>query len=351
MPLKISTWNIKHAKDLIKDQPSQNILNRRLRVQATIQDIDADILLLVEGPKGEAAILKFCDIVLHNQWIPVLLKGANDQVGDRDRDYGNHMRGTQWLWFLVKPAIAMRCRLQAPTVWQAFIDADRWNVNYWGKIRPNDHKHYRHPQVLIYELDNGQEIECIGVHLKSKINLKGIKRDAQDNLTGDYLETALKARVKLATEARNIRHYIDAKFNQLEAPGLVLLGDCNDGPGHDFFESQYLFFDLIQNLQGDVLLAEKYFNHALFDYTADLRWTSRFRDPILDIPASRNPLLIDHILMSQPLCNGSFPLKVNSKAGLVEHESFERANAGSNANTRTSDHRPVSLTLTETIVL
>ena len=351
MPLKISTWNIKHAKDLIKDQPSQNILNRRLRVQATIQDIDADILLLVEGPKGEAAILKFCDIVLHNQWIPVLLKGANDQVGDRDRDYGNHMRGTQWLWFLVKPAIAMRCRLQAPTVWQAFIDADRWNVNYWGKIRPNDHKHYRHPQVLIYELDNGQEIECIGVHLKSKINLKGIKRDAQGNLTGDYLETALKARVKLATEARNIRHYIDAKFNQLEAPGLVLLGDCNDGPGHDFFESQYLFFDLIQNLQGDVLLAEKYFNHALFDYTADLRWTSRFRDPILDIPASRNPLLIDHILMSQPLCNGSFPLKVNAKAGLVEHECFERANAGSNASTRTSDHRPVSLTLTETIVL
>ncbi|WP_282031757.1 hypothetical protein [Winogradskyella eximia] len=351
MSLKISTWNIKHAKDLIKDPPTQNSLNRRQRVQTTIQQIDADILLLVEGPKGEAAILDFCAIVLQNEWIPILLKGDNDQIGDRDRDYGNHMRGTQWLWYLVKPAIAARCRLQDPTVWQAFITTDRWQVNYWGKIIPDDHKHYRHPQVLIYELDNGQEIECIGVHLKSKINLTSIKRDAQGNLEGDYLETALKARVKLATEARNIRHYITAKFNQLEAPGMVLLGDCNDGPGQDFFESQYLFFDLIQNLQGDVLSAERYFNHALFDYSADLRWTSRFRDPILNIPASQNPLLIDHILMSQPLCNGSFPLKVNAKAGRVEHEVFERANAGSNASTRTSDHRPVSLTLSATVVV
>ncbi|REG87852.1 endonuclease/exonuclease/phosphatase family protein [Winogradskyella sediminis] len=351
MPLKIATWNIKHANRLHATNPSQIILDRRQRVQHTIQAINADILLMVEGPKGEAAIVEFCEVVLQNQWIPILLKGENDQIGDRDRDYGNHMRGTQWLWYIVKPEIAFRCRLQEAEVWQAFINADRWGVNYWGKIKPDDHKHYRHPQVLIYELDNGQEIECIGVHLKSKINLTSIQRDDEGNLTGAYLETALKARVKLATEARNIRHYIDAKFNQLENPGLVLLGDCNDGPGQDFFENQYLFFDLIQNLQGEVLLAEKFFNHALFDYTANLRWTSRFRDPILNIPASQNPLLIDHILMSQPLCNGNFPLKVNAKAGKVEHEIFERANAGSNASTRTSDHRPVSLMLTETIII
>ncbi|WP_299114185.1 hypothetical protein [uncultured Winogradskyella sp.] len=351
MPLKISTWNIKHAKDLIKENPSQIIDDRKKRVQETIESIDADILLIVEGPKGEAEIIKFCDRVLNNQWVPVLLKGDNNQIGDRDRDYGNHMGGTQWLWFLVKPNVLSQCRLQEADVWKAFVNTDRWKVNYWGKVLPDDHKHYRHPQVLIYTLDNGQEIECIGVHLKSKINLKGITKDANGNLTGSYLETALKARVKLATEARNIRHYVEAKFNQLESPGIIILGDCNDGPGHDFFETQYLFFDLIQNLQGDVMLAERYFNHALFDFSADLRWTSRFRDPILNIPASRNPLLIDHILMSQPLCNGSFPLKVNAKAGMVEHEIFERANAGSNSKTRTSDHRPVSLTLTENIIV
>ncbi|MDN3493076.1 hypothetical protein [Winogradskyella bathintestinalis] len=351
MPLKISTWNIEHAKALIVDQPTDSVVDRIRRVEETIRHINPDILLIVEGPKGEADILKFCDLILNNQWLPVLLKGGHDHVGDCDRAYGNHMGGTQWLWYLVKPEIADRCRLQEASVWQAFIGADRWRVNYWGKIEPDNYKHYRHPQVLIYQCDNGQEIECIGVHLKSKINLNRITRDNNGNLTGKYIETALKARVKLATQARNIRHYINAKFNQLEAPGIIILGDCNDGPGQDFFETQYLFFDLIQNLQGDVMLAEQYFNHALFDYSAELRWTAKYRDPILGLSAKNNPLLLDHILMSQPLCDGSFPLKVNAKAGKVEHEIFERANAGSNGHTCTSDHRPVSVVLSETIVV
>ena len=347
--LKMSTWNVEHAKQLLVEQPSAQVLDRIQRVQNTFLQMDSDIVLMVEGPKGEANILKFCHTVLNNQWIPILLKTDNDAVGDRDRDYGNHMGGTQWLWFLVKPEIASQCRLQSASVWQAFVNADRWRVNYWGKIIPDNYKHYRHPQVLIYELDNGQEIECIGVHLKSKINLNPITKDAEGNLTGKYLETALKARVKLATQARNVRHYVKAKFNQLEQPGLIILGDCNDGPGQDYFENQYLFFDLIQNLQGDVMQSQQYFNHALFDYAAELRWTAKYRDAILGLSANNNPLLLDHILMSQPLCNGSFPLKVNAKAGQVEHQIFERTNANANSKTRTSDHRPVSLTLTETI--
>jgi len=57
--------------------------------------------------------------------------------------------------------------------------------------------------------------------------------------------------------------------------------------------------------------------------------------------------LLDHILISQPLCRGQFPLVVNAHAGQVEHEAFERANAGANSKTLTSDHRPVSCMLDE----
>jgi hypothetical protein len=106
-----------------------------------------------------------------------------------------------------------------------------------------------------------------------------------------------------------------------------------------------LFFDLISNIQGDVMIAERFFNHALFDFASHLRWTAKFRDEVLHIPASQNPLLLDHILISQPLCRGKFPLVVNEYAGKVEHEPFERNNAGATANAKTSDHRPVSLTL------
>ena len=347
MALKVTTWNIKHSSGLINPNPNSNVLDRILRVRSTIEEIDPDILLIVEGPKGEVAITEFCRSVLNDQWLPVLLKTPADNLGDKDAEYGYDGRGTQWMWFVVKPGILGQCKIQEAEVWQSFIGNQDWSVNFWGQIQPDDHDHYRQPQVLIYTHHSGQEMELIGVHLKSKINMKSVEHDANGNLSGAYLETALKARVKLATEARNIRQYIDAKFNQLANPAIMVLGDCNDGPGHDYFETQYLFFDLIQNLQGEVLLAERYFNHALFDSSSGLRWTAKFRDSILGIPASQNPLLLDHILMSQPLCNGSFPLKINANAGLVEHQAFERNNSGSNRHTISSDHRPVSCLLSE----
>jgi hypothetical protein len=284
--------------------------------------------------------------VLDDHWSPVLLKGPNDALGDRDGDYD--IRGTQWMWFLIRPQLAADCRLQAPAVWQDFVGDRRWTVHFWGQEEATRHGHWRHPQVLIVDLGEGREMELIGVHLKSKINRERIRFDDDGNLTGDYLLEATEARIKLATEARNVRQYIAAKFEQTPDPGLVVLGDCNDGPGHDFFETQYLFFDLVGNLQGEVLLAERFFNHALFDWPAHLRWTARFRDPIRGIPASQNPLLLDHILMSQPLCRGQLPVVANEHAGRVEHEAYERANAGSNSRTRTSDHRPVSCTFHDT---
>ena len=63
-----------------------------------------------------------------------------------------------------------------------------------------------------------------------------------NNLIGDYLKSALKSRVKLAAEVRNIRRYIDRRFEQNPNPGIVITGDCNDGPGFDYFEKKYLFF-------------------------------------------------------------------------------------------------------------
>lgn len=97
-----------------------------------------------------------------------------------------------------------------------------------------------------------------------------------------------------------------------------------------------------------MLLAERFFNHALFDLPSNLRWTARYRDQLLDIPASRNPLLIDHILVSQPLTRGEVAVVVEQRAGTVEHQAFERANAGSNSKTRTSDHRPVTCQFSDT---
>lgn len=347
MPIKITSWNVEHAEKLITDHPSGAIVSRRKRVLDTLTEINPDIFCMLEGPQGEKNIDAFCSQVLQGQWTPVLLCPPGEALGLHDKDY--QIKGNQWIWFLVKPELKEKCNLQPASTWQAFVGAKEWPVCLWGKETPVLHSHYRHPQVLLLNIGNGRQLELIGVHLKSKINKLPIQRDAAGNLTGEYLQTALEARVELATEARNVRQYVEAKFNQTVDPGILVMGDCNDGPGTDIFETEYLFFDLIGNIEGDVLVSEKFFNHALFDYPSNLRWSAKYQDDILNIPASKNPLLLDHILMSQPLCRGSLPYKVNEHAGLVEHEAYERHNAGANESARTSDHRPVSCRLDENL--
>lgn len=336
--LKITSWNVEKAHALVSGTISAAEQARRLRIRNTLTAIAPDVLCLIEGPSGPDAVQRFAQEVLDSAWVPVLLEEPADA-----RQY--RITGTQWIWFLVRPELVERCRLQRPLVWQSFTGQSSWQVNYWGELAPKGHRHYRQPQVLIIDIGQGVEIELIGVHLKSKINLNKLEFDAAGNPIGAFLTEALQARVDLATEALDVRRYIDAKFDQKPAPGIVVMGDGNDGPGRDFFESRYLFFDLVSNLQGDVVRADRYFNHALFDFPEPLRWTARFADPISKVKASDNPLLIDHIMMSQALCRGALPLVAHAQAGAVEHEAYERGNAGAPASQRSSDHRPVSLTL------
>lgn len=139
MPLRITTWNVEHARRLVTANPSASILGRRRRVRETVEEIDPDILCLVEGSKGAQPITDVCQNVLGGSWVPILLRGPNDAPGDRNRDYRNNMSGTQWIWFLAKPATASSCRDQNPDVWNSFVGLDQWTVNYWGQIGPDNH--------------------------------------------------------------------------------------------------------------------------------------------------------------------------------------------------------------------
>jgi hypothetical protein len=342
MPLKVATWNLENSSKLVSNNPSPDVLNRRQRIRNTIESINPDILCIQEGPKGEIAIDVFCAQVLNQQWVPILLRQSGQALGIQDKEY--KIAGDQWIWFLVKASLEKKCRLQSPQVWQNFTGMKTWKVNFWGNVKPSRHSHYRHPQVLIYDLDNGQRLEIIGVHLKSKFNTNPITRDGNGNLIGDYLNDAISSRIKMATEARDVRQYVAAKFDQVAHPGIMIMGDCNDGPGQDYFEENYLFFDLINNLQGSVLISERFFNHALFDFPDDLCWTVKFEDKFANPPGLQS-ILLDHILISQPLCRGELPLVVKEYAGRIEHEAYKEFNAGSNSKTKTSDHCPVSCKL------
>lgn len=68
-------------------------------------------------------------------------------------------------------------------------------------------------------------------------------------------------------------------------------------------------------------------------------------EAVVGIPASQNPLLLDHILISQAPLASALPLAIGAHGGQVEQEVYERHNIGSFDTTRTRDHRPVSCLL------
>jgi hypothetical protein len=344
MPLKITSWNVEYADKLLKDNTAAGN-DRKKRIRQTLAAIDPDIICIVEGPKGEKGAVSFGTQVLGGDWEPVLLSDEGGAVGSRDRDYGNNMTGIQWVWFFVKPGLKDRCRIQPPSVWQQLTGCTEWKVYLWGKPKAKvSHKHYRHPQVMTYDFGNGSKMELIGVHLKSGFMQTKIERDADGNIIGAYLDEALTNRIKLATEARDVRDYISKRFDEEQKPpAIIVLGDANDGPAQDYFETNYLFFSVVSNLEGNVLEAEEYFNHALFDFDAAMRWSIRFADEVTGLSKEENPLLLDHILMSQPLCNGAYPVRANGGAGAVEHAAWQDNNP--KGKTETSDHRPVSIVL------
>ncbi|HSL82135.1 MAG TPA: endonuclease/exonuclease/phosphatase family protein [Thermoanaerobaculia bacterium] len=330
--LKITSWNVEHLDRLVAGDLSDLKRRRRDAVVAEIRELDSDVLCVQEGPKGEAGIDAVTTDLLGGDWVAV--EAADGKYG---------IRGSQWIWFLVKQELAAAASLLPTATWDAFC-GESWRCNFWGEFEDRLHRHYRHPQVLVLD-DGGQRVELVGLHLKSKFVNRGEslwKGTEEERRT--FIRKALEARVKMTTEAINVRRYVDAKFLQVESPAVFVLGDLNDGPGKEFFEERYLFLDLISNVQGSIFEADKFLNHALFDAPDDLRWSVTFKD---FVQPERDPhILLDHILFTQPLVNGSLPWRIDAHAGLVEHEIHELVNATLPKSARTSDHTPVSVRVT-----
>ncbi|MFS4457292.1 endonuclease/exonuclease/phosphatase family protein [Maribacter sp. 2304DJ31-5] len=328
--LKVTSWNVKWLDKLFDNIDSKK--QKRIdAIKQEILDIDADVLCILEGFKGEVKIDSFCADTLGGKYVAIKAL-ANDYK----------IQGRQWIWFLVKPELQHSASLLPTKIYDEFSSAS-WDVNYWGDFETSRHRHYRHPQVLILEW-HGVRLELIGLHTKSKFVQSG-KSDwnAGGERQKTFIKNAIKARIKMTTEVANVRAYINTKFEQVSDPAIMVMGDLNDGPGKEFFEKQYIFFDLLSNLQGNVFEAERFLNHALFDFEDNLRWSVHFED---FIDPNRDPkILLDHILFTQSLVNDSLPIVIESKSGFIEHEIHDLINASNPKYASTSDHKPVSVVI------
>ena len=356
--IKVTTWNIKHLRKAI-DGATQKEINRRQAIVREINDMDPDVLCLIEAPGDVRSLINWVNAPapdgLNGRYEVPLVPGTHAILANGPANVraalqglyamqGTDLTGNQWIWFLVRSDLlnpaANTAALQDPQVWQSLVGRSTWPVHFWGDMTERNHRHWRHPQVLILNVE-GHRLEFIGIHMKSKINQTN-PFDANGDLSPVYVEKAIKARIKLSTEATDLRAYLNGRFGQEPSPLIFVMGDANDGPGKEFFERRFLFFDLISNLQGDVFFAQRFLNHCLFDFADALRWTARFNDRIE--PTRPPELLLDHILFTQGLVtDNSFP-RVESGAGFVEHVAHDTTNA--TISGETSDHRPVSVAVT-----
>lgn len=377
--LKMTSWNVEHFGKLLDkaDAGSMNASEERrlAAIAGQIEAIDADIYCIVEGPAPEQ-LAAFCHDRLGGAWQAVLR-----ELGDPYHMKTGFGGKPQNMLFMARPEIAVHCRLDPVDRWRALTEAassrafeerggafrsvkplvhkSSWNVSHpfmasgeaAGEVRIGlgRHRHHRHPQVLTFGLRNTTDgtvsrIEAIGLHMKSKINQKRWNGTVEDS--PDHVREAVKARIKLTTEAMNVRYYLDARFDQDPKAGIVLMGDLNDGPGRDLWEEIFLFHDLVGNLQGDVFNASRFLNHALFDLPDDLRWTAEFEDSY-NAGTTIRPL-IDHILFTQRFVRKDWRegIFVEPEAGKVEHEIHGLTNADLPKSHPTSDHRPVSCIFT-----
>jgi endonuclease/exonuclease/phosphatase family metal-dependent hydrolase len=369
--IKLTTWNIEHLAKLVP-QPPPNKVEKLEAVKNEIAQLDPDILCIVEGPGSLPDLRTWVNAQdgLGGQYQVATIPGTEAILQQNPPDpraalqnlyamQGSEKFGNQWIWFLVRDELFQNASasVQNSTVWQGHTNQTKWRYHQWGDLDDKKHSHWRHPQVLTLRL-NGQLVEIIGAHLKSKINQTD-PFDAHGNVTAKYVRTALKARVKLATEAYNVRRYIEKRFEQEPNPHIFVCGDMNDGPGRGYFEREYLFFDVVTNVQSNPLFAKRTLYHALSDFDAPLRWTTEFRDKVEEWsrqlpgadalptepfdPTKRQ--FIDHILFTQALADDSSLPFVEPGSGLVEHTIHQQINASLSKSKQSSDHTPVSVNI------
>ena len=370
---KVTSWNIKHADKLVTDRESDNATKKRhalARLEAITEEIaaiDADILFVSEGPKGEDRAQVFFDLVAPGYR---LITRSTDGTATA-RDYGID-GGTQWLWFLVRDIPDINATLMHNDRWYDMVERTSkgetkggfWDVSYpflnkdTGILEFGIEKrwdHYRQPQVLQVDI-NGAFFEIIGAHLRSKHTGAKAQGDPSDesffNNNPELVSELITDRVKLTTECADIRHFIDARFEEERDAAIILLGDLNDGPGKERIERRFMYQDLVTALQGDVFFARRFLNHALFDAPDDERWSANFEDPL---DPSRSPfILLDHILFSQAMTRSHtgtrFAFLAKAGSGRVEHQVHHRIASARFKYASTSDHRPISMSFAKPLV-
>ncbi len=304
------------------------------RVASTITNLNPDVLTIQEGPSDHREMALFVEKYLANKY----------EIYGAGRGYINNppklQGGSQKNYILVKKdGKFTNCIIPRDSNTDALHDS--WESDVEGTLIPIEYKFTRSP-VVVEGTCSGKTVRIMTLHTKSKYVHGQQEMWEDESKKPKFIKSAMENRRRIASEAMRARQYLDDLVEENPLALLVVTGDLNDGPGHDYFEKRYLSHNVTDILLGSTYRPNLLFIHAFLDRVpVDDRYTAIFDDFIDGI--DNRPILLDHILVSPVLSLHS----IVTNAGIA-HEEFDNECDNNKPNDREkmpSDHRPVFVDL------
>lgn len=296
------------------------------RIAGVIEDMKADIIGIVEGPPEKEQMELFV-----NQYLAGNYKVYSMYSGCQS----NHA--------LVRKGLNLNVQ-QVPQTHEIYKHLSR-KVEYyrWDEVKKVSIEKFTRMPVVLKVTHGGKSVEIMVFHTKSKISK--LKRKKQyTKRDKEAIVDALRSRQKLSAEVAAVRRYLTHAILSKRAAGCIVMGDLNDGPHRDIFEEKFLIHNIIDELRGGFHHEAALMHHALpqSQLVGKDAYTATFKDPTRG--NKKVKVLLDHILISGGLLDGTAPLKLIKNSGKIQHDAYEQhlKGSGSKADDRPSDHRPVS---------
>ena len=303
--LKFALWNAEWMNELFANNPiryhnadkkgymtKQKIAERIQDLSGVINEVNADIWVLVEGPNQTDELQYFFDKSINGNWQCAVQPSGAQSIGIAVRTDSNLLADDPLTWHDLKTA--------------EFATNLNIATNEFKMDTDNDavlevHKFERKPLYASIKTLNNKTFNIVGVHLKSK----GIFNAME---WSKWWSKADGNRKKIVAQCHQLRiAFLDDYLTHDDTKNipLIVCGDINDGPGFDTSEMK-ISASGVERLMGSIWKPKLTLGNVMYDVLDKKKkakldfeelYTASFADPIFNNKYQK--AWIDHILYSR----------------------------------------------------